>query len=76
MPVIGHCRKRSFFSLSTPLNPDSDRDGFDDGEEILEFGTDPLDPLDPTPVPVPEPVTWLMLVAGTVAVRLLHGRRR
>ncbi|MBW2716193.1 MAG: S8 family serine peptidase, partial [Deltaproteobacteria bacterium] len=27
------------------LNPDTDGDGFDDGEEVLELGTDPLDPL-------------------------------
>jgi hypothetical protein len=31
------------------LNPDTDGDGFDDGEEVLELGTDPLDPLDPEP---------------------------
>ena len=37
-----------------PLNPDTDGDGFDDGKEVLELGTDPLDPLDPTPDPVPE----------------------
>jgi len=32
------------------LNPDTDGDGFDDGQEVLLMGTDPLDPLDPTPV--------------------------
>ena len=31
------------------LNPDTDGDGFDDGQEVLVMGTDPLDPLDPTP---------------------------
>jgi hypothetical protein len=31
------------------LNPDTDGDGFGDGEEVLELGTDPLDPLDPAP---------------------------
>ena len=36
------------------LNPDTDGDGFNDGEEVLLMGTDPLDPLDPTPDPVPE----------------------
>ena len=36
------------------LNPDTDGDGFGDGEEVLVMGTDPLDPLDPTPDPVPE----------------------
>jgi hypothetical protein len=33
-----------------PLNPDTDGDGFEDGPEVLLMGTDPLDPLDPTPV--------------------------
>jgi hypothetical protein len=36
------------------LNPDTDGDGFDAGEEVLVMGTDPLDPLDPTPIPVRE----------------------
>ena len=36
------------------LNPDTDGDGFGDGQEVLLMGTDPLDPLDPTPDPVPE----------------------
>ena len=36
------------------LNPDTDGDGFTDGQEVLVMGTDPLDPLDPTPDPVPE----------------------
>ena len=57
------------------LNPDTDGDGFDDGEEVLDLGTDPLDPLDPTPVPVPEPARWLMLVAGTSFLGLLYRRR-
>jgi hypothetical protein len=57
------------------LNPDTDGDGFDDGEEVLELGTDPLDPLDPPPVPVPEPSSWLMLVAGAALLRVLNGRR-
>jgi hypothetical protein len=57
------------------LNPDTDGDGFDDGEEVLELGTDPLDPLDPTPDPVPEPASWLMLVAGTAFLGLLYRRR-
>jgi hypothetical protein len=39
---------------TNPLNPDTDGDGFDDGQEVLLMGTDPLDPLDPTPDPVPE----------------------
>ncbi len=57
------------------LNPDTDGDGFDDGEEVLELGTDPLDPLDPTPDPVPEPAGWLMLVAGAAFLGLLYRRR-
>ncbi|MCH8993036.1 MAG: PEP-CTERM sorting domain-containing protein, partial [Acidobacteria bacterium] len=55
------------------LNPDTDGDGFDDGEEVLLMGTDPLDPLNPTPVP--EPVSWLMLVAGAAFLGLLYRRR-
>jgi len=33
-----------------PLNPDTDGDGFDDGEEVLVMGTDPLNERDPKPV--------------------------
>jgi hypothetical protein len=55
------------------LNPDTDGDGYEDGEEVLEMGTDPLDPLDP--MPVPEPARWLMLVAGTALLGLLYRRR-
>ena len=54
-----------------PLNPDTDGDGFDDGEEVLVLGTDPLDPT----VPVPEPATWLMLVAGAALLSVLYRRR-
>jgi hypothetical protein len=57
------------------LNPDTDGDGFDDGEEVLVMGTDPLDPLDPTPDPVPEPASWLMLVAGMAFLGVLYRRR-
>ncbi len=57
------------------LNPDTDGDGFEDGEEVLELGTDPLDPLDPEPAPVPEPASWLMLVAGMALLGLLYRRR-
>jgi hypothetical protein len=57
------------------LNLDTDGDGFDDGEEVLELGTDPLDPLDPEPDPVPEPAGWLMLVTGTAFLGLLYRRR-
>jgi len=54
------------------LDSDTDGDGFDDGQEVLLMGTDPLDPLDPEPIPVPEPATWLMLVAGTAVLGLLY----
>ncbi len=57
------------------LNPDTDGDGFDDGEEVLLMGTDPLDALDPTPDSVPEPASWLMLVAGAGFLGLLYWRR-
>jgi 6-phosphogluconolactonase (cycloisomerase 2 family) len=57
------------------LNSDSDWDGYDDAEEVLELGTDPLDPLDPTPDPVPEPASWLMLIAGAAFLGLLYRRR-
>jgi hypothetical protein len=32
------------------LNPDTDGDGFEDGQEVILMGTDPLNPLDPAPV--------------------------
>jgi hypothetical protein len=57
------------------LNPDTDGDGFDDGQEVLLMGTDPLDPLDPEPDPVPEPARWLMLAAGTAFISVLYRRR-
>ncbi len=35
-------------SLGTDtLEADTDGDGFDDGQEVMLMGTDPLDPLDP-----------------------------
>ena len=57
------------------LFPDTDGDGFEDGQEVLELGTDPLDPLDPTPDPVPEPQGWPMLVAGAALLGALYRRR-
>jgi hypothetical protein len=57
------------------LNPDTDGDGFDDGEEVLELGTDPLDPLDPEPTPVPEPAGWLMLVSGIGLLGVFYRRQ-
>jgi hypothetical protein len=57
------------------LNPDTDEDGFEDGQEVILMGTDPLDPLDPVPDPVPEPASWLMLVAGTAFLGVLYRRR-
>jgi hypothetical protein len=57
------------------LNPDTDGDGFEDGQEVILMGTDPLDPLDPTPDPVPEPSGWMMLVGGVAFLGLLYRRR-
>jgi hypothetical protein len=57
------------------LNPDTDGDGFDDGEEVLEMGTDPLDALDPEPTPVPEPAAHLFILAGVALLGLLERRR-
>jgi hypothetical protein len=59
-----------------PLNPDTDGDGFDDGEEVLVLGTDPLDPLDPEPDPVPEPAARLVILAGVAVLGLLQRRRK
>jgi hypothetical protein len=57
------------------LNPDTDRDGFTDGQEVLLMGTDPLDALDPEPDPVPESSGWMMLVVGAAFLGLLYRRR-
>jgi hypothetical protein len=54
------------------LDADTDGDGFDDGQEVHLMGTDPLDPLDPTPNPVPEPQRWLMLAMGAGVLGLLR----
>jgi hypothetical protein len=54
---------------------DTDDDGFDDGEEVLALGTDPLDPLDPEPTPVPEPTARLMTLAGAALLGWLAHRR-
>jgi len=55
------------------LNRDTDKDGFDDDQEVLLMGTDPLDPRDPTPLP--EPASWLLLVAGIGFLSVLQRRR-
>jgi hypothetical protein len=54
------------------LDPDTDGAGFSDGEEVLELGTDPLDP-DLTLVP--EPGARLMTLAGIAMLMLLAHRR-
>jgi len=46
-----------------PLRFDSDGDGYGDGDEVLLMATDPLDPLDPAPAPLP-------------GRRGIHNRRR
>jgi hypothetical protein len=58
-----------------PLRSDTDGDGFDDGEEVLVMGTDPLDPLDPEPIPVPEPAARLVVLAGAALLGLLQRRK-
>jgi hypothetical protein len=58
------------------LNPDTDGDGFDDGQEVLVMGTDPLDPLDPEPTPVPEPAARLVILAGAALLGLLERRQK
>ena len=57
------------------LDPDTDGDGFADGEEVLRMGTDPFDPLDPAPTPVPELASWLRLAAGTAFLGAAYRRR-
>jgi hypothetical protein len=61
---------------TSAIDPDTDEDGFDDGEEVLLMGTGPLDLLDSTPGPVPEPTRWLMLVAGAFLGVLYRRRSR
>jgi hypothetical protein len=56
------------------LSRDTDGDGFTDGDEVLVFRTDPLDPLDPTPVP--EPSRWLLMAAGAGALVVLRRMSR
>ena len=57
------------------LNPDTDGDSFEDGQEVLLMGTDPLNPLDPTPTPVPEPSARPLVLAGVALLGLLERRR-
>ena len=39
-----------------PQNPDTDFDGWTDGDEVHVYATDPLDPNDHPPPPAPPPV--------------------
>jgi hypothetical protein len=39
---------------TNPLSRDTDWDGFTDGDEVLVFGTDPLDASDPAPAEEPK----------------------
>jgi hypothetical protein len=65
---------------SDPFDADTDGDGFDDGWEVA-LGSDPNDPLETSPPWVPalgswgQPLLFLML-AGSAARGLMHGRRR
>jgi hypothetical protein len=71
-------------SLS-PTLADTDGDGWDDGEEVYTWGSDPTDPLDypgapPPSVPSVSP-PGLVLLAGVLALvagwatRMPHARR-
>jgi len=44
-------------------------------QEGVWLSADPLDPLNPTPTPLPEPASWLMLVAGAAFLGALYRRR-
>ena len=37
---------------TNPLNPDTDDDGLSDGQEVLNFGSDPLNYMDPVHLPI------------------------
>ena len=58
------------------LMSDTDGDGFEDGQEVHLMGTNPLDPLDPTPIPVPEPAARFVFLAGAALLGLLQRRQK
>jgi len=51
---------------TNPQNPDSDGDGWTDGDEVLNYGTDPLDP-NSYPSPLIPGYDFLLLI-GLISV--------
>lgn len=51
-----------------PLDPDTDNDGANDGDEVLTFGTNPLDPWSNLPIAA-APVALALLAVGAFVLR-------
>ena len=62
-----------------PQNPDTDFDGWSDGDEVLVYDTDPLDPDDhPTPPPAAIPgyhVIILISIVGWISLVLIRKKK-
>ena len=82
--MLGHMvfRRRMVFKrlawvlllgMAAACGSDTEQQGNGDGDEVLVFGTDPLDASDPTPVP--EPSRWLLLAAGLGCLVALYRVR-